>query len=115
MKENIIFLLLIVFSVVAILCFLIKLLLWLKLNRGNRIGFITSFFAFFSVHDVHNASSNDSKRFRRVNNKLNAFFWGSLFGLAIVFMFNTDDANGLVPTKGEKLKERYEGGERKGK
>ena len=115
MKENIIFLLLIIFSVVAIFCFLIKLLLWLKLNRGNRIGFFTSFFAFFSVHDVHNASSNESKFFRKVNNKLNAFFWASLFGLAIVFMFNTDDANGLVPTKGEKANEKYNNGERKGK
>ena len=30
-------------------------------------------------------------------------------------MFNTDDANGLVPTKGEKANEKYNNGERKGK
>ncbi len=101
MKEKIILICLIAFSVIAAFCFLTKLLLWLRLNPASRIGFIRSFFAFYSIHDVHNASSRTSKVFRKHNNNLNAFFWASLFGLAIVFVFNTSNSGGLIPTKRE--------------
>lgn len=104
MKAQVIFYSTIACIVVAAFCFIYKLILWLKLNPASRIGFLRTFFVFFSVHDVHNASSPESKNFRRKNNVLNACFFVALLGLAIVFMFNTDDVNGVLPNLEEKYK-----------
>ena len=74
MKEEIIFYSLILCIATASFCFLYKLMLWLKVKKQSRVGFISSFVAWFSVHDIHNASSNESKKFRSKNNNLNFFF-----------------------------------------
>lgn len=91
------------FSAIASLCVVIKLVLWLNLKSKKRVGFIRSFVVFFSIHDVHNASSNSSRIFRKYNNLLNSLLWGSLLLLSIVFVFNTGNLGNLVPTKREKI------------
>lgn len=94
------------FTVLASLCVLIKLVLWLNLKSKKRVGFIRSFVVFFSIHDVHNASSNSSRVFRKYNNLLNSILWGSLLALAVVFVFNTGSLGNLIPTKKEKMENR---------
>jgi F0F1-type ATP synthase membrane subunit c/vacuolar-type H+-ATPase subunit K len=102
MKEKIIFLFLALFSTIAILGFIFKLIFWLGSRSAKKVGLIKSYFVFFSIHDIHNATSKSSKNFRKYSNIINILFWVSIFGLAIVFVFNTSNVNGLIPTKQEK-------------
>ncbi len=54
---------------------------------------------FFSIHDLHNASTQNSKRFRRVNNITNYIFWTCVVLLIFVYIFNTKEVLDTEPTK----------------
>lgn len=100
-KSPVILVVFIVLFTILAISLIRKIYLWLKVDRRKRVKLIKSFFIFFTIHDLHDSSTEASRKFKQANNWCNAFFWGSIIGIAFTMVFNTNDKGKIFKSKVE--------------
>lgn len=93
MKQEIANCFLLIGSIIAILCVIIKFVLWVRLRSPKRIGFLKSFAVWFSKNDIHDATSQRSRIFLYCSNIINCFFWAGILFLLVWFVCDTESVD----------------------
>jgi hypothetical protein len=85
-------------------CIILKFILWVRIGDYNIPEFLGSFLHFFSTHEIYDTDKKGKSTFMRFNNKLNILVYLAIVLFVISYMLDTDDVEGLVPTKKEARK-----------